>query len=162
MRGPVGLRARSAIGGREYVDGGVWSPTNLDAAPAGRGTQVLCLRPTASLPAAALAAGALRAFSSTAVVAETLVLQARGAAVAHVGPDAESAAAMGTDLMDAQPRRGGPRRGVRAGRAGAPLTGVGVSCALGRLLLLGLLGGGGDPPLGVGQRAHVGAARPPR
>src|SRR5947209_15904255 len=30
------------IGGREYVDGGVWSPTNMDAAPAGRETQVLC------------------------------------------------------------------------------------------------------------------------
>ena len=35
------------IGGREYVDGGVWSPTNLDAAPAGRGARVLCLIPTA-------------------------------------------------------------------------------------------------------------------
>jgi len=35
------------IGGREYVDGGVWSPTNLDAAPARRGTKVLCMVPTA-------------------------------------------------------------------------------------------------------------------
>ena len=35
------------IGGREYVDGGVWSPTNLDAVPAGRGSRVLALVPTA-------------------------------------------------------------------------------------------------------------------
>ena len=37
------------IDGREYVDGGVWSPTNLDATPARRGTEVLCLNPTAAL-----------------------------------------------------------------------------------------------------------------
>ena len=34
------------IGEREYVDGGVWSVTNLDAAPARRDTEVLCLDPT--------------------------------------------------------------------------------------------------------------------
>ena len=39
------------IDGREYVDGGVWSPTNLDATPARRGTEVLCLNPLASLGA---------------------------------------------------------------------------------------------------------------
>jgi len=43
------LFAPVVIGGREYVDGGVWSPTNLDAAPAGRDTHVLCLNPTASV-----------------------------------------------------------------------------------------------------------------
>jgi NTE family protein len=37
------------IGERDYVDGGVWSVTNLDAAPARRETEVLCLDPTASL-----------------------------------------------------------------------------------------------------------------
>jgi NTE family protein len=88
------------IGAREYVDGGVWSPTNLDAAPARRGTQVLCLVPTASLPAARTPAGALRAFSTTALVAETLALRARGAEVRTIGPDAESAGAMAPDLMD--------------------------------------------------------------
>ena len=35
------------IDGREYVDGGVWSPVNLDAAPGGCGAHVLCLAPTA-------------------------------------------------------------------------------------------------------------------
>ncbi|MEA2167440.1 MAG: hypothetical protein QOF76_740, partial [Solirubrobacteraceae bacterium] len=34
------------IDGREYVDGGVWSMSNLDAAPAGRGSEVLALLPT--------------------------------------------------------------------------------------------------------------------
>jgi len=82
------------IGGREYVDGGVWSPTNLDAAPAGRGADVLCLVPTAT------AFRLLRAFSTTAVAAETLALRARGATVRTVVPDAASAAAMGTNLMD--------------------------------------------------------------
>jgi NTE family protein len=37
-----------SIGGRSYVDGGVWSPTNLDAVDAGRGDRVLCLNPTGS------------------------------------------------------------------------------------------------------------------
>ena len=41
-----GIFAPVTIGGREYVDGGVWSPANLDAAPAGRGSSVLCLAPT--------------------------------------------------------------------------------------------------------------------
>jgi NTE family protein len=84
------------IGGREYVDGGVWSPTNLDAAPAWRGTKVLCLVPTAVPGAMA----PLRAFSLAAVVAETLALRSRGAEVRTVVPDDASAAAMGTDLMD--------------------------------------------------------------
>jgi NTE family protein len=86
------------IGDREYVDGGVWSPTNLDAAPARRGSEILCLNPTASLPAAR--ARALRAFSRSAAATETLVLRARGATVRTIGPDARSAEAMGVNLMD--------------------------------------------------------------
>ena len=88
------------IGDREYVDGGVWSPTNLDATPARRGTQVLCLNPTASLPGGRSAGGALRAFSRSAAAAETLALRARGATVRTIGPDARAAEAMGLNLMD--------------------------------------------------------------
>ena len=44
-----GLFAPVEIGDREYVDGGVWSPTNLDLARAGRGDRVLCLVPTAAM-----------------------------------------------------------------------------------------------------------------
>ena len=94
-----GIFAPVRIGGREYVDGGVWSPTNLDAAPAGRGSSVLCLVPTALEGGLA----PLRAFSLTAVAAETLALRSRGAEVRTIVPDAGSAAVMGANLMD--PRR---------------------------------------------------------
>ena len=77
-----------AIGGREYVDGGVWSPTNLDVAPGGRGAHVLCLVPTA-------AGGPLRAVTSAALIAEEMAVRARGMQVRTLVPDAASAAAMG-------------------------------------------------------------------
>jgi NTE family protein len=88
------------IAGREYVDGGVWSPTNLDATPARRGTEVLCLNPLASLGAGRTAFGALRAVSASAALTESLVLKARGARVHTIGPDSAAAAIMGANLMD--------------------------------------------------------------
>ena len=94
-----GIFAPVRIGDREYVDGGVWSPTNLDAAPAGRGSSVLCLVPTALEGGLA----PLRAFSLTAVATETLAVRSRGAEVRTIVPDAGSAAVMGANLMD--PRR---------------------------------------------------------
>jgi NTE family protein len=98
-----GVFAPVRIGDREYVDGGVWSPTNLDAAPAGRGVQVLCLVPTAAVGRARGPLGALRAFTSTALAAETLVLRSRGASVRSILPDTASAAVMGVNLMDPRP-----------------------------------------------------------
>jgi NTE family protein len=89
-----------AIGEREYVDGGVWSPTNLDAAPVRRGGRVVCLNPTAALPSTTRALGALRAASRASAATEALALRARGADVEVIGPDEDSAAAMGTNLMD--------------------------------------------------------------
>jgi len=87
------------IGGQDYVDGAVWSPTNLDAAPAGRGTQVLCLNPTASLsgpdPLLALARGTSRSIT----LLESQVLRRRGAAIEIVWPDRQSIVAIGSDLM---------------------------------------------------------------
>ena len=94
-----GVFAPVEIGGREYVDGGVWSPTNLDAAPAGEGSSILVLVPTALEGGLA----PLRAFTQAAVAAETLALRGRGATVRTIAPDAASAAVMGADLMD--PRR---------------------------------------------------------
>jgi NTE family protein len=94
-----GIFAPVRIGDREYVDGGVWSLTNLDATPARRGTEVLCLNPTASLAAGRSASGALRTFSRSAAAAETLALRARGATVRTIAPDARSAEAMGLNLM---------------------------------------------------------------
>jgi NTE family protein len=99
------------IDGREYVDGAVWSITNLDAAPAGRDTQVLCLDPTAA------ARSAMRQAFRVATAVELQLLRGRGAHVHHVGPDAESAAAMGDDIMASEPAPAALAAGYRQGRA---------------------------------------------
>ncbi len=83
------------IGGRQYVDGGAWSPLNADAAPAGRGDDVLVLEPTASL-----LRGALRPAGAV----EALALRRRGARVQLVAPDRPAAQLM-RRLME--PDRGG-------------------------------------------------------
>lgn len=83
------------IGERVYVDGGVWSLTNLDAAPARRSTHVLCLTVTGGA-ATASAAGLLRAAARPAVTLEATALRRRGAHVTIVGPDAD----LGTNLLD--------------------------------------------------------------
>jgi NTE family protein len=107
------------IGERDYVDGGVWSVTNLDAAPARRDTEVLCLDPTASVRSP------LRQAFRVAIAVELQVLRGRGARVRHIGPDAEAAEAMGTDFMApgrfAAALAAGHRQG-RALAAGRPIT----------------------------------------
>jgi NTE family protein len=108
------------IGERRYVDGGAWSLTNLDVAPAGRDAEVLCLNPSASL---GLATSSLYGLAATALGAaaelEALALRARGARVHLVGPDHDAAGAMGTNFMDPRPARAvhaaGYRQGVAAG-----------------------------------------------
>src|SRR4051812_6333983 len=70
------------IGGRRYVDGGAWTPTNGDAAPAGRGDGVLLLEPTAVVLHGAL-------HGATAL--EATALRAHGAVVRTVVPDARAA-----------------------------------------------------------------------
>jgi len=94
------LFAPVEIDGREYIDGGVWSPTNLDIAPVGRGAHVLCLNPTASLTATTDMIGVFRRVSRTAVAVETLALRRRGATVRTFAPNAACAEAMGLNLMD--------------------------------------------------------------
>ena len=92
------------IGGREYVDGGVWSITNLDAAPAGKGSEVLCLSVTAGLRIALNhPMSVVRAAARANEAVERLALEARGAGVTTVGPDAAAAEVIGSNLMD--PRR---------------------------------------------------------
>jgi NTE family protein len=115
-----GVFRPAVIGGREYVDGGVWSPTNVDAAAVGRGDRVLCLVPTAALggpsafPLRTLAAGWRL---TTAIEAEAA--RRRGATVTVVAPDAGARAAMGTSLMDPRPRERVLAEGFRQGRADA-------------------------------------------
>ena len=83
------------IGERVYVDGGAWSLTNLDAAPAGRDTHVLCLTVTGGAVEAS-PAGLLRVAARPAVALETAALRRRGTHVKTVGPDTP----LGTNLLD--------------------------------------------------------------
>ncbi len=93
------------IDGREYVDGGVWSNTNLDIAPAARLTQILCLNPIMSLDIAiASPFGMLRAIAGSTAALETLTLRNRGAIVRMIGPAQEIARVMGPNLMDSKLR----------------------------------------------------------
>lgn len=110
------------IGGREYVDGGMWSNTNLDVAPAGRATQVLCLNPILSLDIAmASAFGLLRAIAGSTAALETLALRSRGAKVRMIGPGHDIARVMAPNLMDAERREevlaGGYAQGLELGEA---------------------------------------------
>jgi NTE family protein len=98
-----------SIGGRDYVDGGAWSPTNLDTARVSRGTRVLCLNPTGSLAAIGLASNAMARI-------EALVLERRGARVSLVAPDEGASAAIGRNLMDPGPRRSVIAAGFEQGR----------------------------------------------
>ncbi|HSD78462.1 MAG TPA: patatin-like phospholipase family protein [Solirubrobacteraceae bacterium] len=108
-----GVFAPVAIGGREYVDGGAWSVTNLDAAPAREGSEVLLLEPTALPVGWRTGAGALRLALGAATTLELQVLRARGAHVRRVAPDAPSARLMSGGLM----RQGPAQRVLAAGHA---------------------------------------------
>lgn len=105
------LFAPVEIGEREYVDGGVWSPVNLDAVPAGRGSRVLALIPTAGTSLAPL-----RTATALATSRETAALRGRGAAVTTIVPDDASLKAIGPDLMDASRRDAVATAGYAQGR----------------------------------------------
>jgi NTE family protein len=111
-----------SIDGREYVDGGAWSSTNLDVAPATRDTHVLCLNPSASLAAAVASPTVLlRNATRPAAAIEALALRRRGARLETIGPAPEAAELMARSLMDPRPRE----RVLAAGyRQGLALTGV--------------------------------------
>jgi NTE family protein len=110
------------IGARSFVDGGVWSPTNMDAAGVQRGQRVLCLNPTGSIrPAAGTLIGALGPISRGIAAAEALALRHRGASVSTVNPDETSVAAMGMNLMDGRRRGAVIEAGLAQGRRLAQL-----------------------------------------
>ncbi|HET8822159.1 MAG TPA: patatin-like phospholipase family protein [Thermoleophilaceae bacterium] len=113
-----GLFAPVDIAGREYVDGGVWSPTNLDLASAGSGDRVLCLVPTAVMGTGpAIALRGLAAGWRMATSVEAAAARRRGAEVEIVAPDPGSARAMGTDLMNPGRRASVLAEGFRQGSA---------------------------------------------
>jgi NTE family protein len=109
------LFAPVEIEGREYVDGGVWSPTNLDIAPVGQGAHVLCLNPTASLTVTADMIGVFRRVSRSAAAVEALALRRRGATVRTFAPSVACAAEMGLNLMDRRRAAGVLAAGYRQG-----------------------------------------------
>lgn len=104
------------IGGRVYVDGGAWSLTNLDVAPVGRDTHVLCLTVAGGRPDAS-PAGLMRAAARPAVALEATYLRRRGAHVTVVGPDPDAAAAFGSNLLDPRASAGALEQGYRQGLA---------------------------------------------
>jgi NTE family protein len=107
-----------SVDGRSYVDGGAWSPTNMDRAPAARGTRVLCLNPTGSMRLSPRTPfGALALLSRGMAAVEALALQRRGARVTTVSPDAGSLAAIGPNLMNPRPRKRVIAAGLAQGRA---------------------------------------------
>ncbi|MBS1871531.1 MAG: patatin-like phospholipase family protein [Actinobacteria bacterium] len=75
------------IGDVEYVDGAVWSPANMDAAPAGRETHLLCLAPMGGPLGTRERHPAVRAATTAALRLETLALRRRGVHVTVVVPE---------------------------------------------------------------------------
>jgi NTE family protein len=108
--------------GHTYVDGGAWSPTNVDVAEVAAEDRVLVLNPTGSLrPARGTLVGALGPVSRGIAATEALVLRDRGAVVTAVNPDEASAAAMGANLMDPRLRGAVIDAGLAQGqRLGSP------------------------------------------
>jgi NTE family protein len=112
-----GLFTPISAGGRTYVDGGAWSPTNIDAAAVRSGQRVLCLNPTGSLRQAGVGvARALAGVSRGLAHGEALALRHRGASVTTVNPDQPSALAMGVELMDHRRREQVIAAGLAQGR----------------------------------------------
>jgi NTE family protein len=105
------------IGGREYVDGGAWSQTNLDAAPVGRSTRVLCLNPVLGLPRSGSTPwAALRSAWRLRAQLELVALRRRGAEVRMIGPSPAAAELMSVGLMQPGPRDAVLAAGYRQGR----------------------------------------------
>ncbi len=104
------------IGGRDYVDGAAWSLNNLDVAPAGRRTELLCLSPTAGLPVDARSPlGLIRAALRSRQLLEVAALRRRGVRLRMVGPGRPAARLMAADLMDPTDREAVLRAGYAQG-----------------------------------------------
>jgi NTE family protein len=93
------------IGGRHYVDGGLWSTSNLDILRGADLDLVVCLNPTSSLhppfawnPAERVA-GVMRRMSGRRLGSERKILSSAGTEVVLIQPTTEDHAAMGPNLM---------------------------------------------------------------
>jgi NTE family protein len=113
-----GYFAPVEIAGRQYVDGGVWSATNIDVATVRQGDRMLCLTPTAVLTMSRWPA--VRAVGRAWQLATTLEAAAArraGATVTVIAPDARSARALGENLMDPGRLESALAEGYRQGSA---------------------------------------------
>ncbi len=108
------------IGRRDYVDGAVWSATNLDVAPAHRDTQVLCLNALAGLPGAHPALILAREAARLRMLVETQALRGHGAAVRLVIPEDHSVGALARGARRRDARARALAAGYRQGLALAP------------------------------------------
>jgi NTE family protein len=118
-----GYFAPVEIAGRQYVDGGVWSATNIDVATVRHGDRILCLTPTAVLTMSRWPA--VRAVGRAWQLATTLeaaAVRRVGAAVTVIAPDARSARALGENLMDTRRLEDSLAEGFRQGSARHPHT----------------------------------------
>jgi NTE family protein len=98
------------IAGRRYVDGGLWSTSNLDILRDAKLDLVICLNPTSSLhppmawnPFERLA-GVMRRASGRRLGSERKKLVAAGTEVVLIQPTPEDHAAMGPNLMSTRNR----------------------------------------------------------
>src|SRR2546421_5509275 len=105
-----GFFAPVEIGGREYVDGGMYSTSNLDVVRDEGLDLVICLNPTSSLhpphawnPAERVA-GALRRVSGRRLGSEARGLRSSGTRVVLIQPVTEDHRAMGPNLMSRRNR----------------------------------------------------------
>lgn len=92
------------LNGRRYIDGGMRSGTNADLATGYERVVVIALRVGASGPAAERAAAKL--------ASEVGALEAQGAQVRVVAPDAESQEVLGQNLMDFRRRPAAAQAGL--------------------------------------------------
>jgi NTE family protein len=110
------------IGGRRYVDGGLWSTSNLDILRSAGLDLVICLNPTSSLhppfawnPVERVAA-AMRTMSGRRLGSERKKLVAAGTEVVLIQPTGDDHAAMGPNLMSTHNRNPVIRTAIRTVR----------------------------------------------
>ena len=118
------------IGGRRYVDGGLWSTSNLDILCDYGLDLVVCLNPTSSLhPPFAWnpverVAGMMQSMSGRRLGSERKKLRARGTEVVLIQPTPEDHAAMGPNLMSRKNRNPVIRTAIRTVREQLQADGV--------------------------------------
>jgi NTE family protein len=118
-----GLYRPVLIGGRRYVDGGAWSPSNLDCVARADLDLVVCLNPMSSRPEDLLATGrgrvrgAVRRSVGRRLGWEVRRLRERGTAVAVLQPGVEDLGVLGANLMSTARRHLVLETAVRTTRA---------------------------------------------